>query len=600
MGQGVHTVALQVAAQELGIDPDRIDVIVDTTRQLGFGQTTGSRGTLMAAGAVQQACAAALADGCRPDVDYHAEHVVDWTAKLGDPDHPNPTIHAAFGYAAQLAIVDRESGKVERVVAVHDVGKAVNPVLCEGQIEGSVHMGLGYALTEDFPTDPETGFPTFSTLRQLGILRAKDVPAIEVAAGRGAAAAVAVRDQGRRRDRPRADRPGRRRRPPRPRRRVAQLTPDARRLTSRRARRWSRMRAPGRTRQLVAGVVERADRERQAAAADAAVEVVAQPLQRGDLVVERGPASCAESWAQSLRFGVRPSGSDARASTDLGEREPDPLGGLDEGHPAQHVGVVLAVAGGRRSDVISPCVLVEPQRRRRDAGAGGDRADRKRLTSTMVEVLPSTDHEHNRRPGHPLGREARRPRRRLDEMVRVGGRRLCLVRTGDGVFALDHACPHEGYGLTQGTLDGDLLTCAWHNWKFRVDDGACVLGEEDVRTHAVTVAADGALAVTIDEPDPAELRPRLLASLRRGIENDYVGQVVARRRPAAARRRQPGRADLGGRRLRRAAGRLRLGPLRSPRPPTAWRWSTCTTATSGPCRSCRASPASPRPSATGR
>jgi aldehyde oxidoreductase len=180
MGQGVHTVALQVAAQELGIDPDRIDVIVDTTRQLGFGQTTGSRGTLMAAGAVQQACAAALADGCRPGVDYHGEHVVDWTAKLGDPAHPQPTIHAAFGYAAQLVVVDRDSGKVERVVAVHDVGKAVNPVLCEGQIEGSVHMGLGYALTEDFPTDPETGFPEFSTLRQLGILRAKDVPDIEV------------------------------------------------------------------------------------------------------------------------------------------------------------------------------------------------------------------------------------------------------------------------------------------------------------------------------------------------------------------------------------------------------------------------------------
>jgi xanthine dehydrogenase molybdenum-binding subunit len=179
MGQGVHTVALQVAAEELGIDPACIDVIVDTTRQLGFGQTTGSRGTLMAAGAVQGACAAALADGCRPNVDYHAEHVVDWTAKLGDPEHPNPIIHAAFGYAAQLAVVDRETGKVERVVAVHDVGRAVNPVLCEGQIEGSVHMGLGYALTEDFPVDA-TGFPTFSTLRQLGILRAKDVPAIDV------------------------------------------------------------------------------------------------------------------------------------------------------------------------------------------------------------------------------------------------------------------------------------------------------------------------------------------------------------------------------------------------------------------------------------
>jgi aldehyde oxidoreductase len=179
MGQGVHTVALQVAAQELGIDPNRIEVIVDTTRELGFGQTTGSRGTLMAAGSVRNACAAAVAGGCQPDVDYEGEHLVDWTHHLGDPDHPNPTIHAAFGYATQLVVIDRDTGNVERVVAIHDVGKAVNPVLCEGQIEGSVHMGLGYALTEDFPSDA-TGFPTNMTLRSLGILRAKDVPVIDV------------------------------------------------------------------------------------------------------------------------------------------------------------------------------------------------------------------------------------------------------------------------------------------------------------------------------------------------------------------------------------------------------------------------------------
>jgi xanthine dehydrogenase molybdenum-binding subunit len=180
MGQGVHTVALQVAAQELGIDPDRIDVIVDTTRELGFGQTTGSRGTLMAAGSVQQACAAAMATGCTPDVDHYGEHVVDWTHHIGDPDQPNPTIHSCFSYATQLVIADRDSGTIERVVAVHDVGKAVNPVLVEGQIEGSVHMGLGYALSEDFPTDPETGFPVNMTLRSLGILRAKDMPEIDV------------------------------------------------------------------------------------------------------------------------------------------------------------------------------------------------------------------------------------------------------------------------------------------------------------------------------------------------------------------------------------------------------------------------------------
>jgi xanthine dehydrogenase molybdenum-binding subunit len=179
MGQGVHTVALQVAVEELGIPAESIRVIVDTTRQLGFGQTTGSRGTLMAAASVQKACEVATADGCKPDVDYTGEHVVDWTHHLGDPGVENPVIHAAFGYAAQMVIMDKATQKIEKVVAVHDVGRAVNPLLCEGQIEGSVHMGLGYALTEDFPSD-ERGFPTNMTLRSLGILRAKDVPPIDV------------------------------------------------------------------------------------------------------------------------------------------------------------------------------------------------------------------------------------------------------------------------------------------------------------------------------------------------------------------------------------------------------------------------------------
>ena len=180
MGQGVHTVALQVAAQELGIEPDRIDVFVDTTRELGFGQTTGSRGTLMTAGSVQQACHAALGANCEPEIDHVGEYVIDWTHKLGDPDRPNPTIHSCFSYAAQLVLVDRDSGGIDKVVAVHDIGKVVNPVLAEGQVEGSVHMGLGYALSEDFPTDPATGHPTNMTLRSLGILRPKDVPEIEV------------------------------------------------------------------------------------------------------------------------------------------------------------------------------------------------------------------------------------------------------------------------------------------------------------------------------------------------------------------------------------------------------------------------------------
>ena len=144
------------------------------------------------------------------------------------------------------------------------------------------------------------------------------------------------------------------------------------------------------------------------------------------------------------------------------------------------------------------------------------------------------------------------------KMVKVDGHRICLVRTSEGVFALDQACPHEGYGLTTGELDGDLITCAWHNWKFRVTDGACVLGEENVRTYPVDVAADGTLSVEFSVPDPTELRPQLLTSLRRGTRR-LCRAGVARHRPAAARRRQPGRTDLGGGRLRGAARQFGWG-----------------------------------------
>ena len=180
MGQGINTVAAQVAVEELGVDAQLIDVIVDTTRELGFGQTTGSRGTLMGAGAVKDACHTAIAANRQIEVDHVGEYRVDWTNKLGEPGVINPLIHSTFSYAAQMVVIDRDTQKIERVVAIHDVGRVVNPTLCEGQVEGSVHMGLGYALTEDFPSDPETGFPINMTLRSLGILRAKDVPPIEV------------------------------------------------------------------------------------------------------------------------------------------------------------------------------------------------------------------------------------------------------------------------------------------------------------------------------------------------------------------------------------------------------------------------------------
>ena len=186
MGQGIHTVAQQVAIEELGIDAELIEVIVDSTRELGAGQTTGSRGTLMGAGSVKAACEAAIADGRQIGVDYEGEYRVDWTNSLGEiaaakeagTPIENPIIHSTFGYAAQVVVL-AEDGTVENVVAAHDVGKAVNPMLCEGQIEGAVHMGLGYAMTEGFPCD-ETGFPTNTTLKSLAIIRPKDMPPVDV------------------------------------------------------------------------------------------------------------------------------------------------------------------------------------------------------------------------------------------------------------------------------------------------------------------------------------------------------------------------------------------------------------------------------------
>jgi aldehyde oxidoreductase len=178
MGQGIHTVARQVAVEELGVDPEMVSVVVDTSRDLSAGQTTGSRGTLMGAGAIADACRKAKADGCRPEVDYEGRYVVDWTNAI-EEGLEHPVVHSAFSFAAQLVVADPATGEVESVVAAHDVGRAVNPLLCEGQIEGAIHMGLGFALTEEFPSD-EQGRPQNTTLRSLGILRPKDVPRMEV------------------------------------------------------------------------------------------------------------------------------------------------------------------------------------------------------------------------------------------------------------------------------------------------------------------------------------------------------------------------------------------------------------------------------------
>lgn len=183
MGQGLLTILVQFASEVSGVPGARFRPKVDSTFALGCGQTTGSRATLFSGRAVKSA-----AEKLRADLDrgatvrdlvgrvYAADEVIDDTTPLG-ADVPKIKTHTAFGYATQVCILDAE-GRLERFVAAHDVGRAVNPALCTGQIEGSIHMGLGYALTEELPC--VDGMPVTFKLRDIGVLRARDMPEVEV------------------------------------------------------------------------------------------------------------------------------------------------------------------------------------------------------------------------------------------------------------------------------------------------------------------------------------------------------------------------------------------------------------------------------------
>jgi xanthine dehydrogenase molybdenum-binding subunit len=183
MGQGLLTVLIQFAVEVTGLPASVFVPKVDSTFELQCGQTTGSRATLFGGRAVMSAAAQLKADldAGRSLADltgkvYAADVVTNDTTALGAPVAKIKT-HTAFGYATQVCILD-EQGRVERFIAAHDVGRAVNPALCEGQIEGAIHMGLGYALTEELPC-PD-GMPATFKLRDLGVLRARDMPAVEV------------------------------------------------------------------------------------------------------------------------------------------------------------------------------------------------------------------------------------------------------------------------------------------------------------------------------------------------------------------------------------------------------------------------------------
>jgi aldehyde oxidoreductase len=188
MGQGVHTVLRAIAATELGVAPERIRVLVDTERELDTGETTASRATMLGGRAVIEAARAlrvALEEPTAPATpealamlagrEFPGEVVEDRTTSLGT-ETDEPMTHFGYGWATQVVVLDDE-GRIERVVAAHDVGRVLDRSALEGQVEGGIHMGLGQALSEAFVV--EGGEPLTDTLKSIGMIPAATMPPVE-------------------------------------------------------------------------------------------------------------------------------------------------------------------------------------------------------------------------------------------------------------------------------------------------------------------------------------------------------------------------------------------------------------------------------------
>ena len=177
IGQGLGTVLTQVVSETTGFGIEKIVYCrPNTANSPDSGTTSGSRQTLITGEAAKRACEKLMEDLKDSSLeelegrDYVGEYLAK-TDKMGS-DVPNPVSHVAYGYATQVCVLN-EDGTIKKVVAAHDVGKAVNPISVEGQIEGGVVMSLGYALTEQY--EIKDGYPV-SRYGTLGLFKADKTP----------------------------------------------------------------------------------------------------------------------------------------------------------------------------------------------------------------------------------------------------------------------------------------------------------------------------------------------------------------------------------------------------------------------------------------
>ena len=179
IGQGLGTVLVQMIVSNTTLTRD--DIVYERSNTWiapDSGVTSGSRQTMVTGEACRRACLKlheAMAGNTLKDMigqEFYGEYLAK-TDPLG-ANVPNPVSHVAYGYATQMCILNQRTGLIDTIVAAHDVGKAINPLSCEGQIEGGVVMSMGYALTEQYPIDRNC--KPIEKYGELGLFRAHQIP----------------------------------------------------------------------------------------------------------------------------------------------------------------------------------------------------------------------------------------------------------------------------------------------------------------------------------------------------------------------------------------------------------------------------------------
>lgn len=170
-GQGHEAVISLLASEATGLPAAIFSVRSSTAEAVGSGGTCASRATYLAGNALFAAADQLKAALREAGGDLGAlagrRFTGTWESSAADGGH------AAYSFAAQLAVVGAD-GKLEEIVAAHDVGRVLQRVACEGQVEGGVHMGVGYALSEELVID-DKGVPD-TRFRNFGIVKDRHMP----------------------------------------------------------------------------------------------------------------------------------------------------------------------------------------------------------------------------------------------------------------------------------------------------------------------------------------------------------------------------------------------------------------------------------------